>query len=363
MRLFVIGHYGGDNLGDELMLHGILHELQKKPKVKSIRVVTKKAPPTSTWKVKYIGLGLRELIGGIFWSDTLILGGGTHFHDDYNDQRYSRHRLYLLRIFLITLIFRILFKKVYYLGMGFGPFNRKSVQLMTRMSTALTTGITVRDIMSKERLSTIGVDTKSIPINFDLAALHPSFSVRDKSPQGLDLGISITSLEYSGVGVNDEFWYEVIFEELLDLYQRSDIVIRIFVFRTGEKESDYLLSKVLYQKLHAHDSSRTTIQTPNSIDRFLCEMRSCKYFIATRYHSAVTSFLSGCNILIVPYHAKLTDFTDSVGLDRGSICNFEERTIFKRKLKELCNNNSRFIPKLEISQAIKSAENNFLFFR
>lgn len=356
-NVFIIGHYGGNNLGDELMLESILESLYGIKNVDEIKVVAKKTLNQEK-KVKFVPLNILALINALFSSQVLILGGGTHFHDDYTNERYRKHFVYLLKILVITLIFKLLGKKVVYMGMGFGPFKRRLTLILTKISLRLVDVITVRDHKSLERLNEKNISANNCHVNFDLVSMNP-FLFKHKQKNEDSLGISMTSFEYSANNLNDSVWDEL-FPSLVEKYKTSQLTIKIFVFRSGNKESDLPLSQSLFKQLNSIDSKRVKLVTySGNTKAFIDEMNSCSNFIATRYHSAVLAYLCNCRLLIIPYHIKLIDFAEHVQLDSYAILDHDKILLnFRKKFLELLESDDRFKPRFPSDEAGKLAENN-----
>lgn len=326
-HVFIIGHYGGDNFGDEAMLDALVYHLIKEKKFETIKIVSKSDKP-SVFKhpnVIWIPNKVSQIAKSVLNTQYLILGGGTHFHDDYNDARYKNHKWYLLRIIIVSSIYRLLNRKVLYLGVGYGPFFRKSAKVLTRISCQLANHIRVRDNLSMERLEQIGVfPGEKIKNAFDLAALHPAFGLTGNATfdnYSAALGISVTSLNFSKGVVNDSFWHEKVFPVIAQWYQEnSEEKVKVFVLRGGERESDFTLSNSLFSMLEQIDPERVQlVDFTYDTESYIEEIKTCKQFIATRYHSAVLAYLAGCELLIIPYHEKLIAFANYIQLSEKAV--------------------------------------------
>ena len=46
----------------------------------------------------------------------------------------------------------------------------------------------------------------------------------------------------------------------------------------------------------------------------LDKLAACDWFVATKFHAAVVGYLSGADLAVIPYHRKLSDFADEIGL-------------------------------------------------
>lgn len=118
MNLLILGYYGYNNLGDELLLFSLLQEL-KNEKNLSIKVLTYNSKDTfKTHEVRTISRGKNlSLIKNIFKSDIVIFGGGSILQDITS----SRSLYYYLGIIFLAKLAR---KKVYLLANGFGPIEK-----------------------------------------------------------------------------------------------------------------------------------------------------------------------------------------------------------------------------------------------
>ncbi|KQC30600.1 polysaccharide pyruvyl transferase family protein [Flagellimonas eckloniae] len=343
---FIIGHYGGDNFGDEFMLEALLEYLDTVNIIGKIFIVNKKSSNTKS-KVTYVSPSLLSILKIFFQTKVLILGGGTHFHDDYHKKRLKRHYLYLTKILTISLFYRLCFKKVYYLGVGYAPLGSSTIKKYTKISLLLANHITVRDKVSLKNLNNLSQKSLSSEehLTFDLASLHREVEhIRVKSDSLV--GISITSFNFSSKPSEDNLWAHSLIPQIGSIYKKTNISIRIFVFRGGFRESDIPLSEKLKKHLYQIDPNRVTIyEHSDSTEKFVMPLAQCKYFIATRYHSAVIAYLVGCNMLIVPYHQKLIDVVDMIDLDMHAVMDLQQPETFTSKFSELLTNDKRYIPR------------------
>ena len=357
-NIFVIGHYGGNNLGDELMLESILDLLNSSSNVNEIRVVSKKVIDTYD-NVQFTALKIGSVAKAILNSQILILGGGTHFHDEYITSRYRRHLLYLSKILIITLIFKLLGKKVAYIGMGFGPFTRRATSIITKICLALVDVVTIRDDKSAQRLKDNNIHVKNSNVGFDLVSMNPHLSDYVTGENNI-LGISITSFNYSNNKASDEVWNSI-FTSIVEQFEKVDITIKIFIFRSGEKESDLPLSQELLDRLQVIDKNRVKlIFYDGRTQEFLNEVNSCKYFIATRYHSAVVAYLCNCHLLIIPYHNKLIDLLNTIQLSEQALLDIENTSNFSEKLNQLLQTNKNFKAQMPVSETISLTKESLI---
>ncbi|MEQ6167990.1 polysaccharide pyruvyl transferase family protein [Ekhidna sp. MALMAid0563] len=326
-KILLIGHYGGDNFGDEIMLDSILSVI---PSSDNVYVVTKQpdkyGDTLSEKRTTFVSNSLFHILRAFLPSRILILGGGTHFHDDYTKSRYRKHRIYLLKILLISFLMRMKGGKVLYIGVGYGPFLSKEIVFLSKLSVRLANTIVVRDEESKDILDSIYHKKNKVYKGGDVSSMHPHFDVEKRPEKNEAIGISLTSLNYSEGAASDSYWNDTFFPAFISNYRSSSSKVKIFVFRGGDRESDYSLSLKLNNSLREIDESRVQIiPFTYEVGRFVQEMTLCDRFIATRYHSAVLAYLSGADLLIVPYHRKLEGFSRDIHLPNEAILDISEK--------------------------------------
>lgn len=331
-NVLIIGHYGGDNFGDEIMLDSIIENLLDKDQIQQIFFVTKK-PSEYTYPDKVVPLPNKvlKILRAIVSSRILILGGGTHFHDDYTNERYKAHFIYLLKIILISFFMRLMLGKVYFLGVGYGPLRRKSVKFFAKVSCQLANSIILRDRDSFELISNFAINSKKIQLSNDLVMLSTKTSLNQRKDE--TLGISVTSFKFNSQAFNDTTWEHEIFPRLTDIYAtKIDLHVKLFVLRGGHKESDLHLTNSLFDCLSRVDSSRVElIDFTYDLKFFIDKISLCKYFIATRFHSAILAYLCGCSISIIPYHKKLLSFAKEINAE-DRILDFEDYERFFKNI-------------------------------
>ena len=102
-RVLILGHFGAGNLGDELMLRGLLGVMAETwPDQVHARVVwagaySLETPNRALISVEAVRPTIEAIWRALRDSDFVVVGGGTHFHDDYPLARMPRHWSYLGR--------------------------------------------------------------------------------------------------------------------------------------------------------------------------------------------------------------------------------------------------------------------------
>ncbi len=117
MKIFLLGFYGYDNIGDEVLLASILKSLNDQKynfKVLSYNVKKTAAVHHVTAVSRGKNLGIIKQIAD---SDVIIVGGGSILQDITSSKSF----FYYMSILTIG---KILGKRIYLLGNGFGPITK-----------------------------------------------------------------------------------------------------------------------------------------------------------------------------------------------------------------------------------------------
>lgn len=163
-NILISGYYGFDNAGDDAVLYGIITSLKKVDPNVQIHILSNQPEKTSAlfqipafdrWSPTTIMKQIR-------WADLVLLGGGTLLQD----RTSPRSPLYYLGI---TWLAKLLKKKVFYYGQGFGPIIHTSSKWFIRHIVNQVDIITVRDAASAEEMRAYGVTKAPIYVTADPA--------------------------------------------------------------------------------------------------------------------------------------------------------------------------------------------------
>ncbi len=368
-RPLIIGHYGGCNTGDEAMLAGILEAIGSSARQQATVVVKE-----GSLEENYRNLGvsparasLSSVLSALLRADGLVLGGGTHFHDDYTTLRYLRHFRYMSRFVVLSILAKLLGRKVTWLGMGFGPFYRRPTRWLTRLGLAFCDRVTVRDAISHQEVAD-WVPSQKLALAFDLAALLACNShgtgirIRKQSLGWTTLGVSVTSLRNSmsgGPEADSALWNRLAAALIGTLSTNPSVRVRILVIRGGEREADWELSRKLHSAISSVHPGRSEIvpyhPDPTTTLRRIAE---CDAFIATRYHAGVLAYLAGCPLLLIAYHRKVRDLAKEIGLSSEACLDVAEEidgNLLVDRVSRMMEGDNAFRARLPVSQAAQRA--------
>ena len=373
----IMGHYGGHNTGDEAMLAGLLKAVGPDLRRHTAVVVKDELIEGQFLNsgVKLVHAGLGPVLGALLKTDNVILGGGTHFHDDYRTWRYLRHLRYMLRFVSISILAKLLGRKVTWLGMGFGPFYRRPTRWVTRLGLKFCDRVSVRDSKSLEEIAT-WVPANKLDLAFDLAALmicnsNGHFTSRRTGEFCCKtLGVSVTSVSHSisgGPRLDSVIWQRLAGALSRVLGENRNLRVKVLVLRGGGREDDLAVSSQVYRALIAQYPGRADLvpyqPDPNETLRKIAE---CDAFVGTRYHAGVLAYLAGCRLLLVAYHRKVRDLAKEIGLS-GEACIdlsdcVEENLLFDR-LKRITTGDETFRARMPVHDAMQRAILNIRTFQ
>lgn len=204
-KIFLYGYYGFNNFGDDLILRSLVENimsygkteflvrsLNKGPYLGENVVYTKVDKIIANSKVnrayrlvKY----LKKILLYIKKTDFVIVGGGTLIHD--NKSRWS-----LLIMFLLVISSKILFKRIYFVGVGISDLKYKSSYIMLNLITKLSSGFYIRDIEAEKILRKANVVEKRFQLTADLAySLKHLKKKSDKTGDNKRINIGITMVD------------------------------------------------------------------------------------------------------------------------------------------------------------------------
>jgi polysaccharide pyruvyl transferase WcaK-like protein len=360
----LVGHFGGHNTGDDAMLSGLVQGCS--PALRRRLLVVSKGgalpPPVALAGVTAISPQTRPVLRALWNSHGLALGGGSHFHDDYAPARLLRHVRYMARFVVLTLLARLLGKRVVWLGQGIGPLDYPPTRLLTAVGARLCRHISVRERASYQEL-TQWVPTARLTHAFDLAALLAEDEPRvQPTSSPLLLGMSVLSVQHTRTGgpqAEQLFWPRLQAALVQVFTQQTGLRVRLFVIRGGQREDDFAATVRLYRALTAIDPARVEIVPYLDDPRLtLHKLRECGAFIATRFHAGVLAYLAGCRLLLLAYHRKLSDLAHEIGLAAQAcvpVAPDITETLLVERIEGLLSQDAGYQPTLPVSTATARA--------
>jgi polysaccharide pyruvyl transferase CsaB len=168
-KIFLVGFYGMDNLGDD----AILDSIERAGDMLGVEIshyAVRTEPAGDLRAVRLRGSGWRAYLRAIWDADRIVIGGGGLLKDE-GIKRWQGYGL-LLELFGTAALARLLGKSVALIGMGVGPIYTKLGAWLIAPIARLAGCRVVRDQASADALERLGV--RDVEICAD-----PAFSMRD----------------------------------------------------------------------------------------------------------------------------------------------------------------------------------------
>jgi polysaccharide pyruvyl transferase WcaK-like protein len=305
----VLGHFGGDNAGDEAILEGTCHLLAAVD-VDAIRVVARRSDyrpsPGLPVAVETIRPDPVALFRAVLGASTVVFAGGTHFDDQFGGTRRLRHYRYLARFLAVFALARVARRPVVALGQGIGPLPHRPGRLLARVLFALVPNGTVRDDASYRLARQLGAGT-GWRRTFDSAAAAPGLW-REGEERAAVAGIAPV------FGTAPDGLWPACATALLCAYERGAIdAVHVIAFRSGDREHDLDAATELVTAL-AGSVTVTGTEFGGNVTEIADALGTCRVVLCGRYHSLVLALLAGAVPVVLPAHAKLVDAAALVGL-------------------------------------------------
>ncbi|MGB9781149.1 polysaccharide pyruvyl transferase CsaB [Caldanaerobacter sp.] len=354
MKAVISGYYGFDNVGDEAVLKCIVHGLKKRG-VEDITVLSNKPVETSRkYKVKAVNRNsFKEIFRAIREADMVLSGGGSLIQDKTS----SRSLWYYIGIMIIG---KLLGKKVYVIGQGIGPVEKKFNKWLTAFVLNRVDGIAVRDHLSYDFLKRDLKIKKEVEVTADFA-LELAFEEGEDKVFGKILdkeGIDLLSQKYFLICPREWGNFEL---SRVELARAADFIAEehgykvVFLpfYREDVEESDRIAT---YMKVPAE-----ILTERYELEEILAIIKRSQFLIGIRLHSLIFAFISLVPFIGISYDPKIDGFLHSIGEESvGDVNSFTAEAIIK-KVREIMKNKEEYINKMAIylEDLRKKAEKNF----
>jgi len=185
-RLILIGSFGADNLGDELILAGFLAKLKQELPCAEITVFASNTRTSKKWHagsgarfLPLVPAGLRSFlrfdwlwsIAAIRRADAVIFPGGGLFTDEESWQAVLIWSVQLLAA-------RFFWKDVFLFGQSVGPFKTSFGRRLAKLALTKAELIAVRDQASAQELKRLNITKSKIQLGEDSALFLKSHKLK-----------------------------------------------------------------------------------------------------------------------------------------------------------------------------------------
>lgn len=337
MKYGVFGNYGHSNIGDEAILRGLLALLENKDvnvftdsltasslihSKNNSKFLTLKPPLRG--RIYMIPSILLSLIRSILRNDIVIIGGGGLFND-VNKTAFFQY------VFLL-LASRLLFKKVYIVGVSVGPLNSLPLKLVLKMSSMLANKIYVRDADSVKyfrSLNTNLIPDLSLGSDFLLSSKGEVSANRSNYIVSISL-MDVTKTHTADIQSNYIHQIQQFIKQLKCIEDKLKIELIAMDF-----EKDLGILEPLKNVCQDYDIECEIIKV-DDFTKLDSAFSKSNFIIATRLHSAILSILYEKPFLAISYQQKVKNYFDSHGLSEPiiDILELEDNELFS-KYKEM----------------------------
>lgn len=372
MQILICGNYGANNLGDELILMGLLKMLKEiegkiwhdpsHGSLKNLEITIISANPSQTENlhhiksVKIFPTGLRSIFKNFInfknaretiktWkaiknADLILFGGGELFNEG---EKYS---LYLW--FAHVKIFQWLKKPYVIIGQSFSSFEKKITKKILENVAKNAEEIFVRDQDSQNILYLLNI-AKSVEVTTDPAfALDENdfHSEAKADTSGATPGTPEARPEAQRTAHINKESPEII------------TVLRNYRDLKSEKISKKIESlNIPYLKLPFEE-----IFTKEKINKYFNVFLKAKIVISMRLHGIILAALTKTPFIALSYHPKVKNMAEKLGfgnfvLESGLDKNFNENRL-QQKINEIQDKKEEKNPlKIQLQEALKKERN------
>jgi len=306
--IFLVGAYGQQNTGDELLLDCCLARLPRH------RCTVASAQPQRTEEQHHV-FSIHShkqrltLLHHIWQAQTIVVGGGDQFKLLKRSMGRTRHVL-LLQCFLLTLLGRLLRKSVVFVGVGVGDISTVTARFLTVKTLQWATAVSFRDRESYDFCQKSAPGVRAL-LSADLAFLR--FPVIERDTQSTPvhrLGIApVYNMDHA--------------EQYAHVTRELGKATDGFLGRESERSAVFLPFQTGYsphhdivvgQEILAHieQSHRCSIEESFGIERIDETYHSIDVLWGMRLHSIILSCMYAIPFIALVYDVKVRKFLEEI---------------------------------------------------
>lgn len=344
MKVVICGNYGAQNLGDEMILTGLLETVRAILPKANIAVLS--GNPQETTKhfnvqsYKKFPAGITSLVKGFFGStketkrvvkscDYFFLGGGGLFET----LTFRAHIIWGIQAFMAYRYKKPVIMYDQSVGKARGIFRRLILKSLFKKAKL----IVVRDEKSKSNLRELGIDNEIyvLPdLAFRISIPKPASSRKKQIIVALRQMDDLSLLFKKNISI------------FLDwLIDKRGYEIKFIDFQGGEQQ-DYLLHKEIISLIR-NQSKIYHLKHDHSIEKVLEEFASADFVLGMRLHSIISAIKTQTPFIALNYAPKIKNFLQYVRLSDHlfDIDQFEVEDLI-RKFNEIHKNREKISQKM-----------------
>jgi len=322
--VFITGHYGFTNTGDEAILISMLAHLRELRPDLCITVAS--GAPDATARdngvASFPWTDVLEMHRVVAAADLVIVGGGGLFHDYWgaapNTVLTNNH--WGLSFFSGAAVMASFYRRPLMLyAVGVGPLFSEQGKTITRVACEAATAITVRDLGSKQVLESIGVPGDHVIVTAD-----PAFALPIRRDEELAKFVEERKTRGPVISVAPRFWnigldqadWERELAAGLDLFLRDRAGTILFVpFQQIHKprEDDVEVAARITSLMEFQDRASILARelTPQQIQTVIA---GSDLVVGMRLHSTILAMAAGVPVVGLSYDPKVEQIMGRAGL-------------------------------------------------
>jgi polysaccharide pyruvyl transferase WcaK-like protein len=309
MRIVLFGYYGNHNLGDDLMLEGLLDELCDEPSLKEIAVVVAKNYYPSRWpRVRFIETTGPAAKLGILYriarSRAVVMGGGTCIYETPGENNAGLYGL--LRILRTSAVLRA---RTAFCCVGVGEICTDRGRDTIRSIMAMSSQLSFRDEGSYQAAAALVPERGAFSRGGDLVFLNRMVA-REQPRAGS--GGAMGAIGFSGVhAFKDD--PEVVAATARNLQALSSAFGATIVFIPMHRGTFH--DHAFHRAVAARLPREVVVAFADfaSPQEALERLRSVDFLIGMRLHAIVLADLLSVPNLAVEYSPKVRAYVEKTG--------------------------------------------------
>ena len=304
-RVFVVGHYGVPNLGDETILETI--ERAAEANGASVVGYSSRTPGTPDARaVRLRGRAAARYLRLLVTADRLVLGGGGILKDEGLGL--------LLELLIASAVTRLRGRPVVLLAVGVGPFYSRPGRILTRLVSRLANVRTVRDEPSRAALRALGVRRVHAGADPVLSAFAPDSPLRGPRRERTEHPRLVVSVRpwlraRDGAATEASERLEAAIATVLDALVAEGWEVRWVTMYRGRDE--HAASDIAARM----DGATTVAPPPLRWDALMDEVQDADLVLAMRYHALAAAALASKPAIALAYEPKVRALADELGVD------------------------------------------------
>lgn len=318
-KIFLYGYYGFGNVGDDLLLSGVVSLLSRG--VQSARFVVRclnSVPGISGKHIQYATL--EQIMARAAWSrwrrlmwyawetwrslqgcSHLVFGGGTLFH------ARSGSCTNLALLMMLVVMARLRGAKVFAIGVGVAPLPAGMPRYLMEGILALSRDFAVRDKSSWTNCQCLS-GVSRVRLTADIVFALPLETISHVSGRRPVLGITLAASDIGNKGEGHEAFLASLAEALEHLRARG-WTLRFLSFQELDAAGVQLSDSALFAALSAYGLRQPldTVRVSSHLTEIACQFESLDVVTGMRFHSHVLAARMGIPFVGIGRDSKLAD--------------------------------------------------------